>query len=248
MHFKSWDKVFDLSSFRLTRTNERLFKDSYQMMNVTQLNELIDSLAGTNKRVSGNVSAYIGPYMTLMSNKEDSSRFAGKMKTAKAGKAYSGSFLNLVNDTLKGKVIDIATGNIRNAQGLLAITATDKELQTANFMKFNIEWHRKFTLSFACLLLFLIGAPLGAIIRKGGLGMPLVIAVLFFVVFHITSVTGEKLAKTGSLYPWAGMWMATAMLLPIAFVLINQARVDSQILSKEWYLRMLKRLKLSKNK
>jgi lipopolysaccharide export system permease protein len=92
------------------------------------------------------------------------------------------------------------------------------------------------------VLLFLIGAPLGAIIRKGGLGMPLVIAVGFFVVFHIMSITGEKLAKTGALPIWLGMWMATVMLLPIAFVLINQARNDSQIFTKEWYTRAFSKL------
>jgi lipopolysaccharide export system permease protein len=131
-----------------------------------------------------------------------------------------------------------AVNQARNAKGLLDISATDKAMQFNNYLQFNIEWHRKFTLSFACVLLFLIGAPLGAIIRKGGLGMPLVIAVLFFVVFHIMSITGEKLAKANAVPSWAGMWMATAMLLPIAFILINQARNDSQIFSKEWYTRL----------
>jgi lipopolysaccharide export system permease protein len=248
MYFKSWDKIFDLSSFRLTRTNEKLFKDSYQMMNVKQLNELIDSLQHTDTRIASNVSTYIGPYVTLMAQKEDSMKLVGKLDAVKVIPAYRDGFFGIVNDTLRKLVIEIATGNVRNAQGLLAVSSTEKELLLSNFMKFNIEWHRKFTLSFACLLLFLIGAPLGAIIRKGGIGMPLVIAVLFFVVFHIMSVTGEKLAKTESLYPWAGMWMSTAMLLPIAFFLINQARNDSQVLSKEWYLRILGKLKLFKNR
>src|SRR5690606_26668424 len=92
------------------------------------------------------------------------------------------------------------------------------------------------------VLLFLIGAPLGAIIRKGGLGMPLVVAIAFFVVFHIMSITGEKLARTGAVETWMGMWMATAMLLPTAFILIRQARNDSQVFSKEWYIRIWKML------
>jgi len=68
--------------------------------------------------------------------------------------------------------------------------------------------------------------------------MPLIIAVSFFVIYHITSVTGEKLAKSGSLSTWMGMWMATGMLLPIAFVLINSARNDSRVFTKDWYLRL----------
>ena len=80
--------------------------------------------------------------------------------------------------------------------------------------------------------------------------MPLVIAVVFFVVFHIMSITGEKLAKTAAVPAWFGMWMATGMLLPIAFVLINQARNDSQIFSKEWYIRLWNKIKtpISKKK
>jgi lipopolysaccharide export system permease protein len=134
--------------------------------------------------------------------------------------------------------MQLALSNARNVESLLAVTAFDKKLHTENFLKFNVEWHRKFTLSFACVLLFLIGAPLGAIIRKGGLGMPLVIAVGFFVIFHIMSIMGEKLAKAGTVATWGGMWLATGMLLPIAFILINQARNDSQIFSSEWYVRV----------
>jgi lipopolysaccharide export system permease protein len=85
-------------------------------------------------------------------------------------------------------------------------------------------------------LLFLIGAPLGAIIQKGGLGMPLVVAVVFFVVFHILNISGEKLAKSEAVAPWLGMWMSSLILLPVAFWLIISVRKDSRIFTKEWYL------------
>ena len=139
--------------------------------------------------------------------------------------------------------MEFAAGHLRNAKNLMDVTSSDNTIQHENYIKFQIEWHRKFTLSFACILLFLIGAPLGAIIRKGGIGMPMVIAVGFFVVYYIISITGEKLASTGKMAPWAGMWMATSMLLPIAFILINQARNDSQIFTKEWYLRNWNKLR-----
>lgn len=240
MYFKSWDKVFDLSSFRLSRTNEDLFKGAYQMMNVSQLSEQIDSLKHSTKRIENNVSNYLNPYITWagMNAVHDSViKKVTKDNTAVA-KVYTGTFLDNVKDSLKKSVAHQAVNNARSAKGMVEVTAADQKVQTENFLKYEVEWHRKFTLSFACVLLFLIGAPLGAIIRKGGLGMPLVIAVSFFVVFHITSVTGEKLAKTGAMVPWMGMWMSTAMLLPIAFLLINAARNDSQIFSKEWYVRI----------
>jgi lipopolysaccharide export system permease protein len=237
MHFKRWDKVFDLSSFKLSRTNEDLFKDAYQMMDVGQLTDRIDSMDRHKKRLANNVNIYLGPYITFVSNGDDRKTLLAKLGKPAVHK-YDTSFIQLVNDTLKFRTVQLAASQVRNAKSLLGITALDQKIQTENYLKFNVEWHRKFTLSFACVLLFLIGAPLGAIIRKGGLGMPLVIAVAFFVVFHIMSITGEKLAKTGSMSTAVGMWMATAMLLPIAFILIHQARNDSQIFSKEWYIRV----------
>ncbi len=244
MYFKQWNKIFDLSSFKLTRTSEDLFKENYQMMNVAQLKENIDSFKSYEKRVSKNINDFVGPYVTIYSPRPDKMELVGKIKKDTAAvKAYDSSFAQLVKDSLKPAVFTLTLNNVRSLAGMLSATAMDEGIQHENYLKFKIEWYRKYTLSFACLLLFLIGAPLGAIIRKGGIGMPLVIAVSFFVVYHITSITGEKLARSGTLPVWVGMWMATGMLLPIAFLLINQARNDSQIFTKEWYLRIWSRIR-----
>ncbi len=238
MYFKKWDKVFDLSSFKLTRTSEDLFKDAYQMMDVIQLNERIDSFKRYEKNLAKNLGIYLSPNIEAMGNDSQFAELSKRISSVKKSIVYKSSFLELVPDSIKGRVVASSINTVRNSKGMIDISSNDKSLHHENFLQFNVEWHRKFTLSFACVLLFLIGAPLGAIIRKGGLGMPMVIAVAFFVVFHIMSITGEKLAKTGSIPAWIGMWMATGMLLPIAFILINQARNDSQIFSKEWYVRV----------
>jgi lipopolysaccharide export system permease protein len=112
--------------------------------------------------------------------------------------------------------------------------------------KYEIEWHRKFTLSFACLILFFIGAPLGAIIRKGGLGMPAVVSVVLFIVFHVLSMTGDKLARESTVTPAAGMWMASLIILPAGIFLTIKATSDAALLDMEtwgklwkWVLRNL---------
>ena len=238
MYFKKWDKVFDLSSFKLTRTSEDLFKDAYQMMDVVQLNERIDSFGRYEKNLAKNLGIYLSPNIEAMGNDSQMTALTKRVVATKKTVTYKSSFIDYKPDSLKGRVVASSINTVRNSKGMIDISSNDKTLHHENFLQFNVEWHRKFTLSFACVLLFLIGAPLGAIIRKGGLGMPMVIAVAFFVVFHIMSITGEKLAKTGSMPAWLGMWMATGMLLPIAFILINQARNDSQIFSKEWYMRV----------
>ena len=101
-----------------------------------------------------------------------------------------------------------------------------------------IEWHRKIVLSLACILLFLIGAPLGSIIRRGGLGTPLIFAIIFFMLFYFSSTAGEKFAKEDTLTPFTGMWMATFILLPISLFLIYKATRDSQLFNKEFYTRI----------
>ncbi len=244
MHFKQWDKVFDLSSFRLTRTNESYFRGAYQMMDVKQLSEGIDSLQKSRSKIVNEVGGYVYPFVTWYAVGKDKDSLVNKLERNKqVAQKYRSSFLELAKDSLKQKMLEQTVNNARNVKSMLDLVANDNKLQTENYLKYKVEWHRKFTLSFACVLLFLIGAPLGAIIRKGGLGMPLVIAVGFFVIFHITSITGEKLARAGSVPSWIGMWMATGMLLPIAFFLINQARNDSPIFNKDWYLRIWTRIK-----
>jgi lipopolysaccharide export system permease protein len=99
--------------------------------------------------------------------------------------------------------------------------------------KHQVEWHRKFTLSVACFVLFFIGAPLGAIIRKGGLGLPVVFSVLFFVLFHIISITGEKSVKSGVLDANVGMWIAPFVLLPLGIFLSWKATTDAPLLDSE---------------
>ncbi len=246
MHFDQWDKVFDLSGFRFTRTNEDMFKNANQMMNVAQLSESIDSLRKQSSRSTVAIGSYLAPYMVLQTSGKDKDYVVKKLAEGNAGaRLYDSSFIERVPDSSRSALLQMVGNNLRNFKSLVDVMALDGRLQVENYMKYEIELHRKFTLSFACLLLFLIGAPLGAIIRKGGLGMPLVIAVAFFVTFHILNISGEKLAKSEAVEPWVGMWMSSFLLLPLAVWLINAARNDSRIFAKEWYMRMWRTLKNS---
>jgi len=244
MHFEHWDKLFDLSSFKFTRSNEDMFKNAYQMMNVKQLSENIDSLKHSRRRNASSISGYMAPYVTIDNKEKESKQIVKNIGSSnRAARKYDSTFLQLIPDSSRVVVLQTVSNNIHSFKSLMDINALTKKLDDDNYLKYDVEWHRKFTLSFACILLFLIGAPLGAIIRKGGLGMPLVIAVIFFMIFHILNITGEKLAKAGSVIPWMGMWMSTCFLLPLAFWLIKAARNDSQVFTKEWYVRIWRRVK-----
>ena len=112
------------------------------------------------------------------------------------------------------------------------------EEQKERINRHAIEWQRKFTLSVACMLLFLIGAPLGAIVRKGGLGMPVVISLIFFVAYYMISITGEKLAREGVLSAFNGMWLSTYILLPLGIFITWKATHDSPLFDRDLYVRM----------
>lgn len=114
------------------------------------------------------------------------------------------------------------------------------------FTKHSLEWHRKFTLSFACLIFFFIGAPLGAIIRKGGLGMPAVVAVLMFIVYYIIDTMGVKMAREAIWEVWQGMWLSSAILLPIGIFLTYKAATDSTLFNIDGWKLFFKRFKKKK--
>ncbi len=245
MHFSKWDKVFDLSGLKFTRTNEDMFKNATQMKNVSQLSDDMDSLKSSRRKIVTNVTANMGSYFTYGNKSKETAEMADHLKkNTGIAKKYDSSFLQLIPDSLRTATLQTASNNLRNFKSVMDINSLNKKLDQENYVKDNIEWHRKFSLSFACILLFLIGAPLGAIIRKGGLGMPLVIAVIFFMIFHILNITGEKLAKSESVTTWMGMWMSSIILLPLAIWLVKSARNDSQIFTKEWYVRLWRKIKI----
>jgi len=139
-------------------------------------------------------------------------------------------------------IASYALGMARNAKSSFEYNRQMLKEKVELKARYDIEWHRKFTLSFACFALFLIGAPLGAIIRKGGLGMPLVISVLLFVAYHVISFTGEKSVRSAVTDPWKGMWMSTMIFLPVGIFLAYQAAHDSNIMDAESYKQFFKKI------
>ena len=109
--------------------------------------------------------------------------------------------------------------------------------------KYEVEWNKKLTMSFACLVFFFIGAPLGAIIRKGGLGTPAVISIFFFVIYYVISISGQKLVEEDVVGTFAGMWAASYILLPIGIFLTYKATTDSVIMNIDTYLVFFKKIK-----
>lgn len=239
--FKETEQKFDLSGFQLKRTDEDLFKSNYAMLNIKQLNFYRDSFE--MKGDSNLRSTYRDLTLLARTYRTDSLNPKVPVKIIKKYR----DVLEIIPVERKTQSIQTAKDQIRSIKDILSrkeLFIDDNEIRMRGFL---IELNRKFTLAMSCLVLFFIGAPLGAIIRKGGLGLPVVMSVLFFLLYHIISTIGEKSVKEGTLTPFIGMWIAIFALTPLGIFLTYKATVDSALFDLDFYKRWFKRL-ITKNK
>ncbi|HMG91854.1 MAG TPA: LptF/LptG family permease [Chryseolinea sp.] len=108
---------------------------------------------------------------------------------------------------------------------------------------FQIQWHKILASSLACVAMFLIGAPLGAIIKKGGLGVPFLVSILFFIIYYVLTMQGEKVAKSGTIPAWVGVWIADFILFAVGLVFLRQARIDARLFESDFYAVVLEKAK-----
>ncbi len=209
------------------------------MLSLQQLTRVVDSIRKSTDTVAKKASKELKPITPFqLPDSVLNKKVKAKLKFNKATDLVADSIRNIINSSLVSK-----TATFKSQVDFLAYDYTEQKKQ---IRLHDLERHRKFALSFACVVLFLIGAPLGSIIRKGGIGLPLVISVLFFIIFHITNSTGEKMVKEGVVTPFTGMWLSTMILVPIGVFLTYKAMKDSQLFNAEFYYRILRKLKLSK--
>lgn len=253
LNFKEFKKQFDLSSFQFVQTDDSVNKNNERVYSMRQLNIAIDSLEKENKRVrkqldeaiinsSLKFEKYIDSTTTkkkdTVNTKNDST--STKKVLADSLFKFAKKFDQLIPDSATYAVHSGAIGQVTSLRSSIENRETIMKDKENILRRHKIEWHRKIVLSMACMILFLIGAPLGSIIRKGGLGTPLIAAISFFMIFYFTTTVGEKFAKQDKLTPFAGMWLAAFILVPIGIFLTYKAMRDSQLFNKEWYYRNAK--------
>lgn len=236
--FKEYKKLFDLSSFKMSTTEDSLFKYNPKMLSVRQLNTAIDSIGDLSAFFVKRAERDTRSQLSFIKYKD--STWAPKQALAKGFKTFD----TLVPLEEKTSIYDRAIGQIASAKSNITQIATDYNDRATSLRRHWIEWNRKFTLSVACIVLFMIGAPLGSIIRKGGLGTPLLFAIVFFVTFHLLNTFGEKSAKVGSISVFTGMWLSTMVLIPIGAFLTVKAMKDSELFNKEVYYRFFRKTKV----
>ena len=242
--FQMQEMLVELVDFGLQRTDENLFKSSYQMMNLTQLKHVTDSLIDEIlynqkdlKSTLRTASYYKNKSFLYKGDDKDTVIYEKKVVRFNADSVF---YSQKREDQIR--TINQAIGAARNTTNYLNNSYITQDNKVRRLRKYQIETHRKYTLSLACLLFFFIGAPLGAIIRKGGLGLPVVISVFFFIIYYIISLTGEKFARESVLSPFYGMWISTFILIPLGTFLTYKASKDSIIMNTETYVLLFKKL------
>jgi lipopolysaccharide export system permease protein len=235
--FKEYKKLFDLSSFKMNKTEDSLFRYSPKMLSVRQLNHAIDSIGNIDSVFYTRAERELRNTLSFVRYKDS----VWQQKPLKDTNVTSLAGMIPVLDRVT--IYDRTLSEINNAKANISLLASDYNDRVDSLRRHWIEWNRKFTLSVACLVLFMIGAPLGSIIRKGGLGTPLLFAIVFFVLFHLLNTFGEKAAKSGAINVFYGMWLSTLVLIPIGAFLTIKAMRDSQLFNKEAYYRFFKSIR-----
>jgi len=238
--FSEQYKRFDISSFKFEKSDENFYSKNTQSLSNAEILKMIDtvmiSVENNNRDILSSFISSCYAFKHFIYTEEVSQKRSDPPNIP----------YNELSDKEKSDMLDkvIAMKNDFN-NGLNTNREYKKYLYT-RIGSYSTEWFRKYALAVACILFFFIGAPFGSIIRKGGIGVPLVITVAFFSTYFMLSIFGEKIAKGGAVPVWFGMWLSTFILIPICTFLTYQASVDSAFLSSEEIQKKIKLINLKK--
>lgn len=239
--FKTKNILIDFDS-DFNRFDESILQDQHVSKNISQLESSIDSTSKVVDRLKMEQS-------TEMTGRRYFGREAAWNRSLEIGENiqienYNADSLFLKLDKPSMEMAMVTTMQKANEiKGQIEFNKLNLGETAMYVTKHEIEWHRKFTLSFACLIFFFIGAPLGAIIRKGGLGAPVVISVVMFIIYYIIDTAGLKMAREGLWTAFQGMWLSSSILLPIGVFLTYKAAVDAVLFNVEEYAKLMQKIK-----
>ncbi|GAB3496935.1 hypothetical protein GCM10027341_16450 [Spirosoma knui] len=235
--FKDYRLVISLESFGIKRTDENQFEYHEYMKNLSELSALTDSLRKEYTSTSLSVASTSRQYYNYQFRAD---------ATVLQKKLTYGKWVDSLLKKQKISPFELAQAALSQAQNILSYSTSNVTYLTEkekNVWKYQLESHHKFTQSISIFVMFLIGASMGAIIKKGGFGLPVLVSIVFFIVLYVLTLTGDKYAKDGLLWVPLGAWMANLVLFPVGLFLMQRARHDSRLFDKDVYVIAWERLK-----
>jgi lipopolysaccharide export system permease protein len=241
-YFDTYIFNVDLELLNSEDLDEKNHSGRYSMLNVEQLNYTIDSLKN-NKKNDYNA------FSKTLYNRSTYGVLNSSINTIKSDSLYTGkNVLDIFNTKNKIQILNLAINSSKSTIQIIESNIKTFEVKAVLMNKHIIALHDKFVLAFACVILFFVGAPLGALIRKGGLGLPMVIAIILFLTYHFFNIFSKNSAEKGSFSPVIGAWLSTAVMLPLSIYLTTRATNDRGVFQFDVILIPLKRLFTTKNK
>ncbi len=235
--FQEYEKTFDLSSFMKVETTDSIFRDGYRMLNAAQLNQFRDSVMHIRDSVGRQLGTQFANQFSFYTAYRKEKLTFPEIDTPAT------SMQQLIPDSALSQSIEGAYSKVTGFKSTNAMVTSQFDGYSKSAREYLLGIHQKFAFAFACFVMFLIGAPLGSIIRRGGIGSPLVLAVIFFAIYHLLNTLGTKLAQEGVVPVAFGIWLPIIVLTPVGIFLVVKAMNDSQLFNKEFYFRFWKQLR-----
>lgn len=219
--FEKYIINIDLSQMNDVDFDEKSQTDKYSMLDIVDLDKTLDSLIDYRQKEHEAISKNLFQRSSV-------SKFSRNIdsENIKNDSVYKGNILDIFDTKKKSQLVDLSSKSIVSAKQVLAQKAPRLKMNKINFNKHIISFHEKFALGFACIILFFVGAPLGALIRKGGIGLPMVIAILLFLTYHFIGIFATNSAKNGEFSPVLASWFSTLIMLPLGIYLTKRATAD----------------------
>lgn len=236
MLYKELNVNIDMSGFKMKNTEESLFKGHHEMMNIWLIDSEIDTFKTEIKRKHKNLNDQLTKFVLLKSLRVSNQ----KLEPIKIV-----DFYDSLNKTDFQRCVENAQNIVRSSTGYIDSINDEIVSNEISINDYKVGWHKKINVSFACIVLFFVGASLGAIIRKGGMGLPVVVAVLFFLLYYVVSIVYERLVIEDVYTPVFGCWFPLFLFLPLGIYLTYKAAKDSAIFElsayKDYFLNLFRK-------
>ena len=233
--FDEQTMIISLGNIDLMRTDESFFRNQAKTQNIVQLDYSYDSLSTVK---AGRIKSFENQiiHTGIIFDMPRELDTVSEVRARHVKEINADSIFQSLSATKKVDVLERTISRVGNVSNQVDNYVADYIIYNKQVVSVQIEWHKKLTLSVACIIFFFIGAPLGAIIRKGGLGMPSVISIFFFVIYWVIDISCEKMAKSGAMNPVIATWFSSIILAPVAVFLTYKATTDSSLFNSDRYV------------
>lgn len=232
--FEKYIINIDLSQMNNVDFDEQSQTDKYNMLDVVGLHKTIDSLSKKEITSHEILSKNLFQRSNVIPIKRNEKKAADS--------TYLGPILDIFNTKEKYELVDASLKTITSAKQVIKTNEATRKISKEWLNKHIISLHEKFALGFACIILFFVGAPLGALIRKGGIGLPMVIAILLFLTYHFIGIFATNSAKNGSFNPILASWFSTLVMLPLGIFLTRRATADKGLFDFDSLIEPIKKM------